>query len=61
MRCAARRSPRPDVMTRALRKRKCFAGLAAAADYLAWLGARTGSNGTRREQISGAYRAASAL
>lgn len=37
-----------------------FAGLAAAADYLAWLGAETGSDGTRRQKIAGAYAAATA-
>jgi len=37
-----------------------FAGLAAAADYLAWLGAETGAGGTRRQQIAGAYASATA-
>jgi selenocysteine lyase/cysteine desulfurase len=37
-----------------------FAGLAAAVDYLAWLGEQTGATGTRREKIAGAYRAATA-
>ncbi len=37
-----------------------FAGLVAAADYLAWLGAETGSGGTRRQRIAGAYAAATA-
>jgi cysteine desulfurase family protein (TIGR01976 family) len=37
-----------------------LAGLAAAVDYLAWLGARTGAEGARRAQLSGAYRAATA-
>ncbi|HEX4242438.1 MAG TPA: cysteine desulfurase-like protein [Steroidobacteraceae bacterium] len=37
-----------------------FAGLTAATDYLAWLGEVTGTTGSRREKIAGAYRAASA-
>lgn len=37
-----------------------FAGLAACADYLAWLGERTGATGDRRARIAGAYAAASA-
>jgi cysteine desulfurase family protein (TIGR01976 family) len=37
-----------------------FAGLAAAVDYLAWLGEQTGATGSRREKIAGAYRAATA-
>lgn len=37
-----------------------LAGLAAAVDYLAWLGAEIGVAGTRRERIVGAYRAATA-
>lgn len=35
-----------------------FSGLAAAADYLVWLGEQTGSTGQRSEKIKGAYRAA---
>jgi len=35
-----------------------FAGLAAAVDYLAWLGAETGASGSRRERLAGAYLAA---
>ena len=37
-----------------------FAGLAAAVDYLAWLGEVTGTAGSRRDQIAGAYVAATA-
>ncbi len=37
-----------------------LAGLAAAVEYLAWLGTETGAAGTRRERIAGAYRAATA-
>jgi len=35
-----------------------LAGLAAAVDYLAWLGTQAGAAGSRRAQIAGAYRAA---
>lgn len=35
-----------------------FAGLAATADYLVWLGEQTGACGTRRDKIRGAYHAA---
>ena len=35
-----------------------FAGLAATADYMVWLGEQTGSAGTRREKIIHAYAAA---
>ena len=37
-----------------------FAGLAAAVDYLVWLGEQAGVTGTRGEKITGAYRAATA-
>ncbi len=37
-----------------------LAGLAAAVDYLEWLGTLTGAAGTRRERITGAYQAATA-
>jgi cysteine desulfurase family protein (TIGR01976 family) len=37
-----------------------YAGLAAAADYLVWLGEQSGATGTRGERIAGAYRAATA-
>ena len=37
-----------------------FAGLSATADYLVWLGERTGGIGTRGERIAAAYRAATA-
>jgi len=37
-----------------------LAGLAAAVDYLAWLGTQTGATGTRRERLAGAYAAATA-
>ncbi len=37
-----------------------FAGLAAAADYFAWLGGITGAGGTRRERIAAAYAASTA-
>jgi len=37
-----------------------FAGLAASADYMAWLGERTGVSGDRRARITAAYAAASA-
>ncbi len=35
-----------------------FAGLAAAADYLVWLGEAAGSSGSRRQKIRDAYAAA---
>ena len=37
-----------------------FAGLAAAADYLVWLGEQHGAAGSRAERIAAAYRAATA-
>jgi cysteine desulfurase family protein (TIGR01976 family) len=37
-----------------------FAGLAATADYLVWLGEQTGATGERREKIKGAYHASTA-
>jgi cysteine desulfurase family protein (TIGR01976 family) len=37
-----------------------LAGLTAAADYLVWLGERTGVSGSRSEKVAGAYRAATA-
>lgn len=58
VRCAPQEPPgRHDTGTP---QTEMLAGLAAAVDYLAWLGARTGTGGTRREQITGAYRAATA-
>ena len=58
VRCAPRRPPgRHDTGTP---QTELLAGLAAAVDYLEWLGAHTGTAGTRREHISGAYRAATA-
>ncbi len=58
VRCAPQSPPgRHDTGTP---QTEMLAGLTAAADYLAWLGTRTGGIGARREQISAAYRAASA-
>jgi cysteine desulfurase family protein (TIGR01976 family) len=37
-----------------------FAGLAAAVEYLAWLGTATGASGSRRQRIAGGYAAATA-
>ena len=37
-----------------------LAGLTAAVDYLAWLGAEVGESGGRRQRIAAAYRAAAA-
>ena len=37
-----------------------FAGLAAAVDYLAWLGEQTGASGDRRAKLAHAYAAATA-
>jgi cysteine desulfurase family protein (TIGR01976 family) len=37
-----------------------LAGLAAAADYLVWLGEQTGTTGDRRAKLAGAYSAATA-
>lgn len=37
-----------------------FAGLAAAVEYLAWLGVATGASGSRRQRIAGGYAAATA-
>jgi selenocysteine lyase/cysteine desulfurase len=37
-----------------------FAGLAASADYMAWLGERCGASGDRRAKIAAGYAAASA-
>jgi cysteine desulfurase family protein (TIGR01976 family) len=37
-----------------------FAGLAAAVEYLAWLGTATGASGSRRQRIVGGYAAATA-
>jgi cysteine desulfurase family protein (TIGR01976 family) len=37
-----------------------LAGLAAAADYLVWLGEQTGTTGGRRAKLAGAYSAATA-
>ena len=58
VRCAPQAPPgRHDTGTP---QTELLAGLAAAVDYLAWLGELTGAGGTRRERISGAYRAATA-
>ncbi len=58
VRCASQSPPgRHDTGTP---QTEMLAGLAAAVDYLAWLGARTGRTGTRREQITGAYQSATA-
>jgi cysteine desulfurase family protein (TIGR01976 family) len=58
VRCAPQSPPgRHDTGTP---QTEMLAGLTAAVDYLAWMGAYTGAAGTRREQISGAYRAATA-
>jgi cysteine desulfurase family protein (TIGR01976 family) len=58
VRCAPQAPPgRHDTGTA---QTELLAGLAAAVDYFAWLGQLTGANGTRRERISGAYRAATA-
>jgi cysteine desulfurase family protein (TIGR01976 family) len=58
VRCAPQTPPgRHDTGTP---QTELLAGLAAAVDYLAWLGARTGTVGTRREQLSAAYQAATA-
>nr|MBA3811284.1 cysteine desulfurase-like protein [Caulobacteraceae bacterium] len=37
-----------------------LAGLAAAVDYLAWLGEQAGATGDRQDKLAGAYRAATA-
>jgi cysteine desulfurase family protein (TIGR01976 family) len=37
-----------------------FAGLAAAVDYLVWVGEQSGATGSRAERIAAAYRAATA-
>lgn len=56
VRCAPQHPPgRHDTGTA---QTEMLAGLAAAVDYLAWLGTLTGRSGTRREQITGAYEAA---
>jgi cysteine desulfurase family protein (TIGR01976 family) len=58
VRCAPQAPPgRHDTGTP---QTELLAGLAAAVDYFAWLGALTGTAGTRREPIRGAYRAATA-
>ena len=58
VRCAPQRPPgRHDTGTP---QTEMLAGLAASVDYLEWLGAQNGAAGTRRERISGAYRAATA-
>ncbi len=58
VRCAPQAPPgRHDTGTP---QTEMLAGLAAAVDYFAWLGALTGTTGTRREQISAAYRAGTA-
>ena len=58
VRCAPQSPPgRHDTGTP---QTEMLAGLAAAVDYLAWLGEITGGGGTRREKIANAYRAATA-
>jgi cysteine desulfurase family protein (TIGR01976 family) len=58
VRCAPKELPgRHEVGTP---QTELFAGLAAVADYLAWLGAETGATGTRRQRIAGAYATAAA-
>ena len=58
VRCA---SPElPDRHATGTPQTELLAGLAAAVDYLAWLGAEVGVTGTRRQRITGAYRAATA-
>ena len=58
VRCAPQRPPgRHDSGTP---QTEMLAGLAAAVDYIEWLGSVTGTIGTRRERISGGYRAATA-
>jgi cysteine desulfurase family protein (TIGR01976 family) len=58
VRCAPQTPPgRHDTGTP---QTELLAGLAAATDYLAWLGELTGASGTRREKISSAYCAATA-
>ena len=58
VRCAPKELPgRHEVGTP---QTELFAGLAAAVDYLAWLGAETGAGGTRRQKLAGAYAAATA-
>lgn len=58
VRCAPKDLPgRHDVGTT---QTEMFAGLAATADYFAWLGERCGASGDRRAKIAGAYAAATA-
>jgi cysteine desulfurase family protein (TIGR01976 family) len=58
VRCAPEELPgRHDVGTS---QTELFAGLAATADYFAWLGERSGASGARRAKIAGAYAAATA-
>ncbi len=58
VRCAPADLPgRHDVGTS---QTEMFAGLAATADYFAWLGETSGASGDRRAKIAGAYAAATA-
>ncbi|HEY2660407.1 MAG TPA: cysteine desulfurase-like protein [Caulobacteraceae bacterium] len=58
VRCAPQSLPgRHEVGTS---QTELFAGLAAAVDYLAWLGESTGTSGERGARIAGAYTAATA-
>ncbi len=58
VRCAPKELPgRHEIGTP---QTELFAGLVACADYMAWLGGETGSSGTRRRKIAGAYAAATA-
>lgn len=58
VRCASKELPlRHEIGTP---QTELYAGLAAAVDYLAWLGETTGAGGTRRQRLTGAYAAATA-
>lgn len=47
----------PDRFSTGTPQTELLAGLTATIDYLAWVGRATGHDGTRREQLAGAYRA----
>lgn len=58
VRCASQELPgRHEIGTP---QTEMLAGLTAAVDYLAWLGEQTGSSGSRRQRVAGAYEAATA-
>lgn len=58
VRCATKEMPgRHELGTP---QTELLAGLAAAADYMVWLGEQCGAGGSRREKISAAYTAATA-